>query len=357
MLEKNLDPLMELYLKEGFFPGLVCHIVQGDKVLFHKSYGAASTRPVQRNMAPSTNFDIASLTKIVTTTMILRLVTTGKISLYTTLDQCLASVANNPTLPNYFSNTTINMLLTHTSGLPDWYPFYSSHLCFYKCLEQIISSTEPEIGVKYSDLNYMLLGEVIKETTGLSLKRAVDQLVRQPLNLQRMEYGPLQGDNISIAATEFGNRIEQGMCRTRGITFDRWREENRAIRGEVNDGNAFYFFQGEAGHAGLFAHAEDVSSLGQLYVNRGEWNGEILIDPDLIDISITEQAPSRGLGWELSSLFPKGCGHTGFTGTSLWLIPQEKMVVVTLTNRLHQEKPKNINPFRKELHATILNMI
>jgi CubicO group peptidase (beta-lactamase class C family) len=353
VLENRLNQLIEAYIKEGYFPGAVCQIVKDDKVLFHKSYGDASTIPTKRRMTPSTIFDIASLTKIATTTMILRLISEKKLSLNQTIDQCLSCVADNFTLSSYFAQTTIKQLLTHSSGLLDWYPFYSGGLSFYERLEQIVNTTEREVGVRYSDLNFMLLGEVIQATTGLTLKQAVHQLVTQPLGMRNMNYG----SSSHVAATEFGNRIEHRMCSERGLTFECWREENIAICGEVNDGNAFYFFQGEAGHAGLFADVENVSRLGQLYINRGEWNGRCLIDPALIDSSMKEQAQGRGLGWELSALFPRGCGHTGFTGTSLWLIPQEKVVVATLTNRLHQEQPININSFRKDLHHNILNMI
>jgi CubicO group peptidase (beta-lactamase class C family) len=343
-------------MNKGYFPGGVCQIVKDGHCLFLRSYGTASTEHDTRGMTYSTLFDIASLTKIVTTTIILRLVTIGKLSLEQTVKQSLSPIAANPILADYFSKVTIQDLLTHRSGLIAWYPFYSGHLNFYDRLRYIVSTTHvSEAGVRYSDLNFMLLGQIIQEATGLTLKQAVHQLIRQPLHMQRMDYGPV--DEQDVAATEFGNRTEQRMCLERGLSFDHWRESNKAICGEVNDGNAFYFFQGAAGHAGLFADAEDVSKLGQLYINRGQCNGKHYIDPDLIELSITEQDASRGLGWEFSVIFPEGYGHTGFTGTSLWLVPEKKLTVVTLTNRLHLEEPKNINSFRKELHETILKMI
>jgi CubicO group peptidase (beta-lactamase class C family) len=354
-MQKKLDKLFESYMNKEYFPGAVCHIVKDDEIIFHQAYGQASTIPRMQKMKASTIFDIASLTKIVTMTMILRLITNGKLSLNQTLDQCLSRVDSDPLLSKPLSRVTVKQLLTHTSGLIAWFPFYSRKLDFYDILADVISSTPATNGVIYSDLNFMLLGEVIKESTGLTLEQAVRELVSKPLQMESMDYGPITSGDV--AATEFGNRFEKGMCLERGIMFHGWREQVQPIKGEVNDGNAFYFFDGQAGHAGLFSNAVDLMKLGQLFIKGGEWGGDRLINQDLVENSMTEQQPSRGIGWEISSLYPRGCGHTGFTGTSLWLVPEEKMVVVTLTNRLHMQHPIHINIFRKDLHETICNLI
>jgi CubicO group peptidase (beta-lactamase class C family) len=351
----RLDQLFEHYVKKNYFPGAVCLIEKEGEVIFHKGYGHASISPIGREMKASTIFDIASLTKIVTTTIILRLITKGKLSLNQTVEKCLPRVALNPLLSEKLSGITLKQLLTHSSGLIAWYPFYSQKTDFYDILAEVIPSASQKKAVVYSDLNFMLLGEVIKEVTGLTLKQAVEEWVSQPLHMASMDYGPITTDDL--AATEFGNQVEMDMCAERGITFDGWRDISRPIKGEVNDGNAFYFFQGEAGHAGLFSNAFDLMKLGQLFIKGGEWEGEHLINQELVEISMTEQQPSRGIGWQLSSLYPKGCGHTGFTGTSLWLVPEEKLVVVTLTNRLHMQHPIHINSFREDLHKTICNLI
>jgi CubicO group peptidase (beta-lactamase class C family) len=352
---KELDKLFENYVKGDYFPGAVCLIVKEEEIIFHKGYGQASIRPIGQEMKTSTIFDIASLTKIVTTTIILRLITNGNLSLNQTLDQCLPRVASNPVLSERLSGITLKQLLTHSSGLIDWFPFYSKKLDFYDILADVIPPASEKKEVVYSDLNFMLLGEVIKEITGLTLKQAVEEWVSRPLQMESMDYAPIKTDNV--AATEFGNQIEMGMCHERGITFNGWRDLSRTIKGEVNDGNAFYFFQGQAGHAGLFSNAYDLMKLGQLYIKGGDWGGERLINQELVEISMTEQQPSRGIGWQLSSLYPKGCGHTGFTGTSLWLVPEKKLVVVTLTNRLHTQHPIHINSFREDLHETIYRLI
>jgi CubicO group peptidase (beta-lactamase class C family) len=352
---KKLDKLFESYMNKEYFPGAVCQITKDDEVIFHQAYGQACTIPSVQEMKASTIFDIASLTKIVTTTMILRLITNGKLSLNQTLDQCLPRVASNPLLSKPLSRITVKQLLTHTSGLIAWFPFYSQKLDFYDILADVIPLTPATNNVVYSDLNFMLLGEVIKESTGLTLDQAVRELVSKPLQMVSLGYGPITNENV--AATEFGNQVEMGMCLERAIPFEGWREPLRPIKGEVNDGNAFYFFQGQAGHAGLFSNSLDLIKLGQLFIKGGEWRGERLIDQDLIENSMTEQQPSRGIGWQISSLYPKGCGHTGFTGTSLWLVPEEKLVVVTLTNRLHMQHPIHINTFREDLHETIYHLI
>jgi CubicO group peptidase (beta-lactamase class C family) len=353
MLER-LDHLFQHYVSKDYFPGAVCLIAKDEEIIFHQAYGHASTSPVVQKMKASTRFDIASLTKIVTTTIILRLITNGKLSLNQTLEQCLPKAALNPILYEKFSTITVKQLLTHNSGLIAWYPFYSQKLDFYDVLADVLQSNQEASGVVYSDLNFMLLGEIIKENTGLTLKQAVREWISKPLHMESMDYGPTTG--ADVAATEFGNQVETGMCLERGITFEGWREQSHPIKGEVNDGNAFYFFNGQAGHAGLFSNAVDLMKLGQLFIKGGEWGGERLIDQELVEISMTEQEPSRGIGWQISSLYPRGCGHTGFTGTSLWLVPEEKMVVVTLTNRLHMQQPIHINTFREDLHETIYNL-
>jgi CubicO group peptidase (beta-lactamase class C family) len=351
-LLESVDDIVDQYIKRDFFPGVICEIVKRDEVIFNKAYGDAVTFPEKEKLETNTVFDIASLTKIVTTTIVLRLVSTGQLQLNSTVDQYLSKLDGGSALSSILSKITIEQLLTHSSGLIDWYPFYSEEHDFYRVLEKAIRSSDSIKGVKYSDLNFMLLGEIIKTITGLTLGGAVKKYVSEPLEMESMIFNPV---NIShIAATEYGNQTEEKMCHDRGISFHKWRDKAVAIKGKVNDGNTYYFFKGESGHAGLFSTANDLIKLGQLYMNEGVWNNSRLIDRALTQKAVKEQQPSRGLGWEISPVFPKGYGHTGFTGTSMWLVPEKELVVVTLTNRLHVHEPQNINTFRRELHESIL---
>ncbi|MDR3172606.1 MAG: serine hydrolase, partial [Treponema sp.] len=152
-----------------------------------------------------------------------------------------------------------------------------------------------------------------------------------------------------IAPSGFGNPIEERMCAERGILFSDWRP-HEPIRGEVHDGNAHYFFKGVAGHAGIFADAPACEGLCRFYLKT---------EQPLFIQAQEEQAPGRGLGWQTGELYPEGCGHTGFTGTSLYISRKRDIGVVALTNRLFYPgpNPNSLNEFRKALHHAVLACI
>jgi len=348
-----LDSIAKRYIEDDFFSGVACQITVDGKEVLKKAYGQ-SNRNTKKDVNLQTVFDLASITKLFTTTIILKLITEKKVSLSTSLKECLPITKDS----NVLSSLTIYELLTHTSGLIAWHPLYT-HLP-NRMLFEILSSLNLSGGKKgetlYSDLNFILLGEVIKYQTGNSLQLAVDNYLKKALKFKSLTYGPLI-DTENIAATEFGNQIEKQMCADRNLTFSGWRDEVLPISGEVNDGNCHYFFDGQSGHAGLFSNLQDLISLGELYLKGGEFEGTQFIDRNLIELAIKPQYENRGLGWEMSQNFPIGFGHTGFTGTSLWVVPEIKMVVALLTNRLHVNSPKNIKPFRDQFFNEILVLL
>ncbi|KGP74723.1 serine hydrolase domain-containing protein [Pontibacillus yanchengensis] len=352
--KRDIDEVMEEGLTTELFPGAVCHISKGGETIYHEAFGTAchSTRT---SVQTDTLFDIASLTKIVTTTLILKLASEKKLNIDDWIVSALPTLHSYSNLTNRLSNVTIRDVLIHQSGLPAWFPFYSrSDSSLFEVLEDIASQTEPVDGMVYSDLNFMLLGEIIQYHTKKTLDHAVETEMAAPLHLETLTYHPLHVASLSnIAATEQGNRTEQGMCEKRNITFTGWRPNSSWIHGEVNDGNSFYFFQGISGHAGLFSTAKDLDVIGQLYLRKG---GPLLSN-ELVQEASTDQGNGRGLGWQFDPMFPRGFGHTGFTGTSLWVCPEEDLVCVVLTNRLHQEKAASINGFRKQLHERIVNQL
>jgi len=190
----------------------------------------------------------------------------------------------------------------------------------------------------------MLLGRVIEHTTRLPLKEAMAQLVLAPLGLSHTSYGPCNG----ASPTEWGNRIEKGMVQNLGLTFEAWRPEDEPIQGACNDGNAWYFFGGVAGHAGLFGDAADLCALGRLYLNGGLWRDEAYLAADLVTEACQDRGTGRGLGFQFGDLYPEaGFGHTGFTGTYLYLNPQQNLVGALLTNRLNGPTPGKIDEFRR----------
>ncbi|MFG6114771.1 serine hydrolase domain-containing protein [Halobacillus sp. MO56] len=342
-------------LLQAEVPGSVCLVIKQGEVVFHEAFGSAVREPLPVAMEKDTVFDIASLTKIVTSTLILKLVSEQTFALSSNVDELLPEVAGSKTLRERLSGVSVQNLLSHSSGLPAWYPFYTrKEEDFFTILADILTEYPKENCSVYSDLNFMLLGKIIETETSLSLKDAVEHYISKPLGLPTLFYNPLHTPKDRIAATEYGNQIEQGMCRERGLTFDEWRPVDQPIHGQVNDGNGFYYFNGVASHAGLFANAEDVAKLGQLYLNEGVWHGEQWIDKSVIQAAKQDYGGARGLGWQFAPMFPEGYGHTGFTGTSLWISDSHQLITVLLTNRLHTEKPKALNELRQDVHQEIL---
>jgi len=351
-MNRKVDAILKKYIDKKFFSGAVCKISVDNQIIYSKSFGYSCVRPQKNKMNENVIFDIASVTKIITSVIILILITQKLINLDDILRNCLKKVKESEILNKKIGEVTIEELLTHNSGILAWYPFYCSKKSYFSTLEEVIGRSELYNGTLYSDLNFMILGEIIKEKTGMTLDKAVEFMIAKPLGLKTLSY--TIHDKQHVACTEFGNRIEQNMVKERGLVFDGWRDINNPIWGEVNDGNSFYHFKGQAGHAGIFSNAEDLISISNLFLNRGDWKGEKIIDKEIVKYSMTEIRKSRGLGWQFSDVFPKGLGHSGFTGTSIYIIPNKKMAIVCLTNRLHVDNPQNINSFRKELHETIL---
>ncbi|PKR77956.1 hypothetical protein CEY16_08510 [Halalkalibacillus sediminis] len=349
-LKQELNELLEEHLNEEFYTGAVCYVKVGDEEIYLQPFGYTD-RSMKQEVTNETVFDLASLTKISSSTLILKLITSGKIKLDSTLGNCLPQVKNHPAL----SGITIFQLLTHSSGLKAWHPFYS-HLPnedLFEILEGIELLHEESTEVLYSDLNYILLGKVIDSQYSKTIDQVVKEELAEPLETETLSYGPVFLDNI--AATEFGNRTEMKMCQKRGIEFNGWRSISEEIIGEVNDGNTYYFLNGRSGHAGLFGTVFDVSKLGELYLKDGTFNDKQLISSTLTHESMVQQIGDRGYGWHMGRPFPSGAGHTGFTGTSLWVDPDLQLNVVLLTNRLNVEEPKNIQEFRLKVFNTIKN--
>lgn len=333
-MEKQIDSIINKYINEGYFPSAVCRVFNDKETFYSKAFGNVSTDTV---------FDVASLSKIVTTTEILMLINEGKIELNGKIGSYLPIIKEFKTLKERLRDVTIERLLTHNSGIIDWYPFYAEKGTVFEVMDIAIGKYEKFEGTLYSDLNFMLLGEIIKGVTGLTLEESLEKYVKQPLNIKNMCYNPKDGANI--APTSYGNIIEEEMCRERGIEFSGWRSRDKAFRGEANDGNAYYFFNGAAGHAGIFSDVKAYVDLCRFYMAS---------DNGLVKLSMKEHREGRGLGWQITETYPFGCGHSGFTGTSVWICRDKNIAAVIFTNRLYTKgETKNINNFRKEIHNCI----
>jgi len=284
-------------------------------------------------------FDIASLTKIFTTTAILHLITKGAIDENTTIKTLF------PTYPSSLHHITIGSLLTHTSGLLGWYPFYTQKdTPFEDILGQVLKKNPLENKMIYSDINFIICGKIIEHIASLPLDEAMQNIVFSPLSLHYTTYHP---DRSRAIPTEYGNRIESEMVKERNLQFNQFRPTDKAIVGECNDGNAYYYFHGIAGHAGIFSTAEDINRLISLYLHNSDPS---YIHPSLIEKAITDQGNQRGYGFQMGDNYPHGgLGHTGFTGTYLYLNPKLDLSISILTNRLHVAHPSNIQPYRNAI--------
>lgn len=336
-MEYQIDSIINKYMDENYFPSAVCKVFSTEKTYYHKAFG---------NVQADTIYDVASLSKIITSTEVLMLINDGKLSLNGKISSYLPIINELDVLKERLKDVTIEQLLTHNSGLIDWYPFYSEEGTVFEVMNKAIGKYEKISGTLYSDLNFMLLAEIIKSVIGLSLEESLERNIKQRLNIKNIYYCPSGKSNI--APTSYGNGIEEKMCKDRNIEFNNWRSHDKALVGEVNDGNAHYFFKGVSGHAGIFADVQAYADLCLYYM---------ISTDELIKSSMKEHREGRGLGWQISESFPSGCGHTGFTGTSVYICKDKNIAAVTFTNRLHTKgETKDLFNFRKELHNCILNI-
>lgn len=326
--------ILENARKAGYFPSASLRVFDREGPLFHYEMGDART---------DTLFDVASLTKIATSTMVLMAVERGLLALNQQIVALLPDLLGDNALWQHMQGITVEHLLTHSSTLPAWYPTYADGRDFPLMISTAILSQPPAEGVLYSDINYMLLGKLVERLYHLPLHQCLQQVLVEPLGLGQMRYCP--DEKLDILPSGYGNPSEEQMCAQMGLHFDRWRPHT-LLRGQVHDGNAWYYFGGVAGHAGIFATAIAYEKLMQHYLNTRS--------PLLVD-SMREWAPLRGLGWQIGDLYPHGCGHTGFTGTSVYLSRERNIGCVLMTNRLSYKgrEPMLTNPIRRAIHRLV----
>lgn len=333
-----LDFILENYRQQGYYPSAVCQVFDEQRTLYHKAFGDTTL---------DTWYDLASVSKILCTTMVLSLMEEGKLAPETPVLRCLPEDGPGPVAQSRLRNVTVLQLMTHTSGLMPWYPFYTDGGDFYTVLEKALLSGSPETGMVYSDLNFMLIGLIVCHLSGLTLPQALEKYIKGPLKISDISYGPI---NPSLAApSSCGDQIEKRMCAERGLIFDGWRPDGIAVRGTCNDSNAYYFCHGAGGHAGAFANSAALTKLCQFYMNTQS--------PYFLNAMETNIC-GRGLGFDKSEVFPDGCGHNGFTGTSIWFSKKHHIGAVLLTNKYYRTDdaaPGNSNEFRRAVHYALLN--
>ncbi len=331
--------VVERFVDQGMIPGAVVQAGTSEGMLPPIAFGEASWEPVRRPARVDTIYDCASLTKVVvTTTLALNLIERGKISLDDWVSDWVPEflelapdrAIGNRTERSVREGVTVRHLLTHTSGLAAWAPLYEratgpDAILQALCREPLAS--EPEIDVVYSCLGFILLGTLIEREEGMTLDQLAKQEIFGPLGMADSTFNPAPALLPRIAPTE--------------------REVDQVVHGVVHDENA-RARGGVSGNAGLFSTASDLSRFAQCVMRLRRGQPAKILSPVVVQAATRNYTEGlsepRGLGWQLRSktmsscgdLFgPKSFGHTGFTGTSLWIDPDQDLFVVLLTNRVH----------------------
>ena len=352
---RDLDAYLRRSVACGDVPGAVVCVAHRGEVLWHEAYGAAAWEPERRAMRRDTRFDVASLTKVIVTTQLV-------------LDACAQGLLHMddplrrfyPDAPADVSAVTVRQLLAHSGGLAAWMPLYGQvgaggtarqrrRRAAALILRQPLACRPGEASI-YSDLGFMVLGDVLETCHDDTLDVLFGRRIAEPLGLVGIGYLPLESggrvkdDSPGIAATEW--------CDWRG----------RLLCGEVHDANA-WATGGVAAHAGLFATTAAVWAFARAMMEtetgRLDW-----LPPSLLRASWRRQSTpagtTRALGWDTPTpgrsssgryFSPRSIGHLGFTGCSLWIDPDRQVSVVLCTNRLHPSRRSDrIARLRPKVH-------
>ena len=359
-----IQRIVNYMIQEHAAPGCQVLIAKDGRIVYEKSFGYQTydtTEPVYMNDL----YDIASVTKVVATTpTVMRLYKEGKIDIHKTLGDYLYWLKGSNK-----EKMVIDRVMAHHAGLQSWIPFYEKTVQAYDdgtyqmepdvycdmpslqyCVpvaqdmyldNDYINEIHREIFVSplnadgtyvYSDLGFIMLPEIIKNETGVSIDHYVDSVFYQPLGLHRMGYRPL----ARFAPNEIvPSEID---------TYFRCQE----LRGYVHDMGCA-MMGGVCGHAGIFTDAEDLAVMFQMYMNGGSYGGKDYIDPDILKLFTTryQNSTRRGLGFDMKELDPEKkvltshlasdatYGHTGFTGTCVWNDPEHQLIYIFLSNRTY----------------------
>ncbi len=330
----------------GLIPGAVLVIGHDGAVVFRKAYGDRALIPRREPMTVDTMFDAASLTKVIATTpSVMKLFEQGKIRIDDPVTRYL------PEFQGGHSDITIRDLMTHFSGLRpdlDLKPAWSGYETGIERALKDPPVRPPGIRFVYSDINFILMGEIVHRLSGKMLNDFARENIFEPLGMRDSMFLPPRDLIPRIAPTELDSLTGQ------------------PFRGVVHDDTSRYM-GGVAGHAGLFTTADDLAKFAQMMLDRGEGNGVRLFSPATVEKFTSPASPAdqpilRGLGWDIDSpyssnrgeLFPIGSyGHTGFTGTSVWIDPTSRTYVILLTNVVHPHRGKSLSSLRSRV-ATIV---
>ncbi|MGA9887687.1 MAG: serine hydrolase, partial [Candidatus Acidiferrales bacterium] len=350
--------LLDSAVTAGAFPGGVLAVGLNDQLVVHP-FGSFTRDAKAARVAASTIYDMASLTKVIvtiTSAMMLvqqkRLDLDAPVSRY--LPEFLAAAKSDPN-PTWRARITVRMLMLHDSGLPAHRDFYKEAKGYDAVLAKVLAEPlvhEPGTQVEYSDLGFIMLGEIIQRLTGETLEEFAKSHIFAPLGMNESLYNPPVSLRPRIAPTEFDADFRK-----------------RLLRGEVHDENA-WAMGGISGNAGLFSTAGDVAAFAQMMLNGGIYAHHRLIARATIQQFTQRQAvgdSARTLGWDVPTppnssaghyFSSASFGHTGFTGTSLWIDPERHLFVVLLTNRVNPTRAnEQIRQVRPAVHDAIIQAL
>lgn len=352
-----IDGVVADAIAEKKMPGAVVVIGHNDKVVFRKAYGNRALVPATEAMTLDTVFDLASLTKVVaTTTAVMSLVEDGKVRLTDSVATYI------PDFAKYGKDrVTVRHLLTHVSGLrPDLDlgdPWVGHDEAIRLACEEVLTQA-PGAKFVYSDINFFLLAEIVQRASKQPFQQFVQDRIFKKLGMKDTTFLPPAAWRARTAPTE--------ACGVGGTGGTCVGAETGMLRGVVHDPTARRM-GGVAGHAGLFSTADDLTKFCRMLLNGGQLpGGERVLSPLTVARMTSPATPAmeaniRGLGWDMDSsyssnrgeLLPLGSfGHTGFTGTSLWMDPATKTFVIILANRVHPDGKGDASPLRARI-ATI----
>lgn len=338
--EEQLIPIGQIVKKEiqaGRIPGAVVLIGNRGKIVYRRAFGFRALRPKKVSMTLDTIFDIASLTKVIaTSTAVAQLIETGKLNLEDPVTKYWPEFKMNGK-----EAITVRDLLTHYSGLRpdlDLKPNGSGYDTALRMVEEEKPLLPPGTSFIYSDINFIILGELVARLSREPLDVYCANHIFKPLEMKDTAFKPSPLLRSRIAPTEYqhGNG-------------------GKMLWGEVHDPVA-YNMGGVAGHAGLFSTADDLAIFAQMLLERGRKGGVQILSPLMVGKmtvlqSPPDKLPQRGLGWSIDSSLASesSYGHKGFTGTGIWIDPVSNTYVIILTNRVHPNGKGKVEPLRTKI--------
>jgi len=350
----RIDDLVQAAIRERKLPGAVVLVGRHQRIHYRMAFGNRTVIPSTEPMTVDTLFDLASLTKVVaTTSSVMLLVEQGRIRLNDPVADYIPEFKRHGK-----STITVRHLLTHMSGLgPDLDltdPWEGYKTAIALAVDEV-PVAQPDERFIYSDINFILLGDIVSRISGMSLDQFARVYLFEQLGMRETMFNPPAALRSRIAPTEHS----KSLARSSG------RPDVMMLRGLVDDPMARRM-GGVAGHAGLFSTADDLAIFCRMLLGGGAYGKARVLSPLTVARMISPSTPPhecnvRGLGWDLDSIYsanrgellpPGSFGHTGFTGPSLWIDPMSGLYVVFLTNRLHPDGKGDVTGLRAKV-ATV----